>query len=70
MEKRIAALIADFTRRVYQDVAKNPREATDEHMARCYIEGFINTMAKEGKEIVIVDQKTGEHKVLKTALKE
>lgn len=70
MERRIAALIADFTRRVWQDSAKNPREASDEHTARCYVEGFINAMAKEGKTILIVDKTTGDSVELKQALKE
>lgn len=59
MEKRLLSVIADFTRKIYLDIKKDPHESSDAHMAKCYIEAFISVMSKEGKDIIIIDRTTG-----------
>ena len=68
MDRKLLNQIADFVKYEYKTDTKRPDEDGDVFVARCYMQALIRAVAKEGKDVVIINRTDGTSAMLGTAV--
>lgn len=61
LSNRVLNQIHEFAHDEFVNKAKRPEDSHEEFRARCFIEGFIRAMEKEGQDVLVYDDNTSSY---------
>lgn len=61
LTNRVLNQIHEFAHEEYINKAKKPEESHEAFRARCFVEGFLKAMKKEGEDVLVYNDVTNEY---------